>query len=134
MNSAAGRVASLLTAIATAIVILAIAIVPFLTPQWVGFEQGRAQATAWTGFTAGQLRTATDAILSDLVFGGDFAVQVDGTPVLKEREQAHMSDVRTVFRGLWFLAAVSIVVLIVASRRRDRARTWRASRVTPRTR
>ncbi len=128
MNSAAGRAASLLTAIATAIVIVAIGILPFLTPQWVAFEQGRAQATAWTGFSTGQLRTATDAILSDLAFGGDFSVRIDGTPVLKEREQTHMADVRTVFRGLWILALVSLVVLVAAARRRDRARTWRAVR------
>jgi integral membrane protein (TIGR01906 family) len=128
VNSAAGRGASLLTAIATAIVIVAIAILPFLTAQFVAFEQGRAQATAWTGFSTEQLRTATDAILSDLVFGGDFSVQVDGSSVLKEREQAHMADVRTVFRGLWILALASVVVLVAASRRRDRARTWRAVR------
>jgi len=128
MNDLGGRGGSLLTATATAIVIVAIGIVPFLTPQWVAFEQGRAEATAWTGFSSQQLRTATDAILSDLMFGGDFAVQVDGTPVLKEREQAHMSDVRTVFRGLWVLALASVIVLIAASRRRDRARTWRAIR------
>lgn len=128
MNTAAGRAASLATAIATAIVIVALAILPFLTPQWVAFEQDRAQATAWTGFTTEQLRTATDAILSDLVFGGDFAVRIDGTAVLNEREQAHMVDVRTVFRGLWILALASVVVLIAASRRRDRARTWRAVR------
>ena len=68
-----------------------------------------------------ELRTATDAILADLVFGGDFDVQVDGTPVLNEREQAHMADVRTVFRGLWVLAAISAVVLVAASRRRGSA-------------
>jgi integral membrane protein (TIGR01906 family) len=123
---------SLLVAIpislATAIVIVAVAILPFLTPLWVAFEQGRSEAEAWTGFTTAELRTATDAILADLVFGGDFAVEVRGTPVLEAREQAHMADVRTVFRGLWALAAISVVGLILASRRRDRAGTWRAVR------
>ena len=123
-----GRLASLLTAVAVAIVIVAVGILPFLSPQWVAFEQGRAQATAWTGFTTEELRAATDAILADLVFGGDFSVEVGGNPVLNEREQAHMADVRTVFRGLWILALASIVVLIAASRRRDRARSWRAVR------
>jgi len=123
-----GHLASLLTAIAVALVIVAVAIVPFLTPQWVAFEQGRAQATAWTGFNTEELRSATDAILADLVLGGDFSVEIAGTPVLNEREQAHMGDVRTVFRGLWILALVSVVVLLAAGRRRDRARTWRAVR------
>jgi integral membrane protein (TIGR01906 family) len=126
VNAIGGKVASVLTGIATAIVIVAIAILPFLTPQWVAFEQGRAQATAWTGYTTQELRTATDAILSDLIFGGPFDVQVNGQTVLEPREQAHMSDVRTVFRGLWILAVISIGVLIVASRRSDRARMWRS--------
>jgi integral membrane protein (TIGR01906 family) len=128
VNAISGRIASILTALATGIVIVAIAILPFLTPQWVAFEQGRAQATAWTGYTTDELRTATNPILSDLIFGGAFDVQVNGQPVLEAREQAHMTDVRSVFRGLWVLAAISIGVLVVATRRRDRAATWRAVR------
>ena len=126
--STPSRLAAILIGLATAIVIVTVAIVPFLTPQWVEFEQGRAQAEAWTGFTTEELRTATNAILSDLVFGGDFDVAINGTPVLEAREQSHMRDVRTVFRGLWILAAISAVGLVVASRRRDRAGTWRAVR------
>lgn len=123
------HVVSILVGIATAVVIVAAVVLPFLTPQWVAFEQGRANATAWTGFTTEELRTATDAILSDLVFGPpDFDVEVNGVPVLVERERGHMRDVRTVFTGLWLLAAASIVVLLAASRWRDRAAAWRGVR------
>lgn len=122
------RLSLILIGLATAIVIVTVAILPFLTPQWVAFEQGRAQAEAWTGFTTEELRTATNAILSDLVFGGDFDVAINGTQVLEAREQSHMRDVRTVFRGLWILAAISVVGLVLASRRADRAATWRAVR------
>jgi integral membrane protein (TIGR01906 family) len=128
VNTIRSRSAAILIGVATAIVIIAVAMLPFLTPQWIAFEQERSQASAWTGFTTDQLRTATDAILADLVIGGDFTVQIDGRPVLNEREQAHMADVRTVFRGLWVLAIVSVALLILASRRRDRAATWRAVR------
>jgi integral membrane protein (TIGR01906 family) len=128
MNSLGGRAASILIGLATAIVILAVAVLPFLTPQWIAFEQSRANATGWTGFTTEELRAATDAILADLVFGGDFDVEIDGTLVLVEREQSHMTDVRTVFRGLWILAIGSALVLAAASRRADRAGTWRAVR------
>lgn len=128
MNAAGGRAATFLIGLATAIVIVAVAILPFLTPAWVAFEQGRANAAAWTGFTTEELRAATDAILADLAFGGDFTVEIGGTPVLNEREQGHMADVRTVFRGLWILAVISVVVLAAASRRADRAGTWRAVR------
>ena len=128
MNAIGGRVASVLIGLAIAILLITVAIVPFLTPAWVAFEQGRAQAAAWTGYTTPDLNAATDAILSDLVLGGDFAVEVNGRPVLNERERAHMNDVRTVFRGLWVLAAISVVVVVAATRRPDRSRTWRAVR------
>jgi integral membrane protein (TIGR01906 family) len=130
VHSLGGRLASVVIGVATVIVIIAIAILPFLTPQWVGFEQGRAQADAWTGYSTAELREATDAILSDLVFGPpDFDVSVAGRPVLEAREQAHMRDVRNVFVALWVAAAVSVVMLVYAgARMRDRARLWRSIR------
>ena len=128
VKTVGGGARSVLIAFATAIVIVAAVILPFLTPAWVGFEQGRADATGWTGYTTGELQAATDAIVADLVLGGGFTVDVNGTPVLNERERGHMEDVRTVFRGLWILAAVSLIVLAVAARRPDHARTWRAVR------
>jgi hypothetical protein len=44
VNPLGGRAASVLTGLATAIVIVAVTIIPFLSPQWVAFDQGRAQA------------------------------------------------------------------------------------------
>lgn len=129
MNALGGRASSLVIGLAAAIVIVTVAVLPFLTPQWVAFEQGRANATAWTGYSTEELKTATDAILSDLVFGPeDFDVEVRGEPVLDERERGHMRDVRSVFIGLWVLAAASVVVLLAATRRRDQAAGWRAVR------
>ena len=110
-----GALAALVIGISTALVIVALAILPFLTPAWVAFGQGRAQATAWTGFTEADLRTVTDAILADLVVGPpDFDVTLDGVPVLEERERQHMRDVRGVFAAFYALAAVGAVVLVAA--------------------
>ena len=129
MNDLGGRAASLLTGIAVALVIVAVAIIPFLSMQWISFEQDRSQAAAWTRFTPEELRVATDAIVNDLVWGPpEFNVEVGGVPVLNEREQQHMRDVRTVFMGLFAAAAVAVVVLLLASRRRDRVRSWRSIR------
>jgi integral membrane protein (TIGR01906 family) len=130
VNSLGGRAVSVLVGIATALVIIAVAIVPFLSPAWVGFEQDRSQAQAWTGYTTEELRTATNAILADLVLGPpDFDVQVAGALVLEAREQAHMRDVRNVFMALYVAAAVAVVVLLVAAWRvRDRRRLWAAVR------
>ena len=127
------RVAGVATAIATAVVIAAIAIVPFLTPAWVAFEQGRSGAAQLTGFTTDELRTATDAILADLVLGPPaFDVEIDGAPVLIERERAHMSDVRGVFAGFGLLAIVATLALVAlyagARRLGHPERAWAAIR------
>jgi integral membrane protein (TIGR01906 family) len=127
------RVAGLVTALATAVVITAIAIVPFLMPAWVSFEQGRSGAEQLTGFTGADLRTATDSILADLVFGPpDFDVQVAGAPVLNERERTHMRDVRGVFAGFGLIAVVAaagLVALYAGARRLGHPeRAWAAIR------
>jgi integral membrane protein (TIGR01906 family) len=116
------RAASLLIAVATALGIIAITIPLFLNPAWVAFEQGRAEVTAWTGYSEPALRTATDAILADLIVGPpDFDVQVGGAPVLNDRERGHMRDVRSVFIGFFLVTAVLVVLAAVAARVRDDA-------------
>jgi integral membrane protein (TIGR01906 family) len=112
---------------------VAIAILPFLTPAWVSFEQARTGAPELTGYSNDQLRIATEAILADLVVGPpDFDAAVRGEPVLNERERAHMRDVRGVFAGFGMLAIVSVVVLVagIAGARRlgHPERAWRAVR------
>ena len=130
MNALGGRVASVLTGLATAILIVTLAVLPFLTPQWVSFEQGRSNAAGWTGYTTEALNAVTGSILSDLVFGPpNFDVHgPDRISALDERERGHMRDVKTVFTGLWVLAVASLVVLVAARRRADRRATWRAVR------
>ena len=134
MSSGLGQwIAAILTALATAVVIVAVAIVPFLTPPWVDFDQGWAGAIGYTGFTHDELRTATNAILADLVVGPpDFDVTIRGVPVVNERERAHMRDVRSVFAGfavLAGLAAVGLVAAYVGARRLGHPeRAWSAIR------
>ncbi len=125
------RLAALATAMAASIVVIAIAILPFLTPAWVAFEQGRTNASALSGYAEPDLRTATNSILHDLVVGPPaFDVQIDRGPVLEERERAHMRDVRGVFAGFGVLALVSVVglvVLVVGARRMGHPeRAWAA--------
>ena len=130
MRSPLSVLADVWIGLATALAILAVTIPFFLNPAWVGFEQGRSQATAWTGFSDADLTAATNAILSDLVVGPpDFDVTVAGVPVLDERERSHMRDVRGVFIGFFALAIVaSVSAVVIAARRRgtERALTWRA--------
>jgi integral membrane protein (TIGR01906 family) len=125
------RLAAIATGLSAAIVVVAISILPFLTPAWVGFEQGRTNAAALTGYSEADLHVATNAILHDLVLGPpDFAVEVAGSPVLEERERAHMRDVRGVFAGFGLLAAIAAVVLVAgvvgAGRMGHVERAWSA--------
>jgi len=115
MATLRGVLAALVTGIATALVVVALSILPFLNPVWVGFEQGRAGAPAWTGFNPADLAHATNEILADLVLGpADFDVELDGQPVLVEREREHMRDVRNVFASFYVAAAVGALVLVGA--------------------
>jgi integral membrane protein (TIGR01906 family) len=117
----AERLAAFATGVAASVLLIGIAVLPFLSPAWVHFEQDRTGAAELTGFTTAQLRTATDSILSDLVVGPPrFDVEVAGSPVLEERERAHMRDVRGVFAafaGLVVVAAVVLVALLAGARR-----------------
>ena len=124
----ARRAGSVLVSVATAVTLLALAVLPFLLPAWVALAQDRAEATAWTGYSSPELRAATDSILGDLVIGPpDFDVAVAGEPVLSERERGHMRDVRAVFGGFAVAALASVLVLVVAAARSG-ATAWRAAR------
>lgn len=118
-RSTLGVVTTVIVAVATAILIVGLAILPFLSPAWVAFEQDRAQAAAWTGYSTEQLRGATDEILHDLVLGPpDFEATVDGAAVLTERERQHMRDVRGVFGGFALLAIIAAVIVAFAAIKR----------------
>ena len=65
MRSTLSSLGDIWIAVATGIAIVALTIPLFLNPLWVGFEQGRAQATAWTGYTDVQLADVTGTILAD---------------------------------------------------------------------
>jgi integral membrane protein (TIGR01906 family) len=130
MKSLRGALASLVLGVAVAFVIVAVAIVPFLNPVFVGFEQDRAQAQAWTGWSTAELRSVTGAILGDLILGPPaFDVALDGAPVLNVRERQHMVDVRGVFAAFYLVAAGAAILIAgafaVARGTGARAALWR---------
>jgi integral membrane protein (TIGR01906 family) len=106
---------SLASGIATAIVLLALSILPFLTPLWIYPGQERAQADAWTGWSIETVHAVTGEVLVDLIIGPPaFDQQVDGAPVFDAREQGHLRDVRTVLIAFAVLAAIAAAVLAIA--------------------
>lgn len=117
MHTLRRTVIDLIVALGVILGILAVAILPFLSPAWIAFEQDRAEAAAWTGFDPPVLRVVTDEILADLVLGPPaFDVAVDGVPVLNERERSHMRDVRAVFIAFYAAALVSVALAVVVGR------------------
>jgi len=126
--SPARRLATPLVAGSTVFTIVGAAVVLFLNPFWVGFEQARTGVPTITGYTSDQVRTISDSVLGEFVAGpGTFAISVDGTPVFNARERGHLADVRAVLVALGVAAAVSILVLLVVARSRPpRAWAWQA--------
>ena len=122
-------VGAVITAVATPCVIIGAAVLLFLNPIWVGFEQDRSGAAQWTGYTSAQVNQVTGSILSDLVFGPpDFDAAVDGKIVLDARERGHMADVRTVMGLLGGLAGIAAILLFaIGLASRGRRWFWRAA-------
>jgi integral membrane protein (TIGR01906 family) len=109
-------------------VIIGAAVLLFLNPIWVGFEQNRSDVAHITGYTPAQVHDVTGSILSDLVLGPpDFHVTVNGVAVLEPRERSHLVDVRTVLTSLGLVSLAATVLLaglMIASR--GRRWFWRA--------
>jgi integral membrane protein (TIGR01906 family) len=98
------------------LVLVGAAVLLFLNPIWVSFEQGRSQVTAWTGYTAEQVNQVTGSILSDLVFGPPrFDAAVNGVQVLDSREVSHMADVRGVFMALGAVGLLALIALVATA-------------------
>ena len=113
---------------ATVIVVIGLTVALFFNPLWIGFEQERTGVPAITGYTSDQVQGVTGSILADLYFGPpEFAVAVNGQPVLDSAERSHMVDVRGVLVPVTILFGVALAVLValVAAYRRS-AWAWRA--------
>ena len=127
-RAARRTVVSVAIAVSTMIAILGLTIALFFNPIWVGFAQERAGVAAITGFTPAQVRTVTDAIVSDVILGPpDFTVSIDGQPVLTSTERGHMVDVFDVVRRALAVLAIALAALIVVfATDRGQAWPWRA--------
>jgi integral membrane protein (TIGR01906 family) len=125
----ARRIEAVVAGVTTPCVIVGVAVLLFLNPLWVGFDQDRSGVSGLTGYTPAQVRQVTGSILSDLVFGPpNFDVTVNGAPVLDARERGHMADVRTVLMSLGLVALLAAVLLaVVGAAGRGQRWFWRAA-------
>ncbi|NJD29541.1 MAG: DUF1461 domain-containing protein [Chloroflexi bacterium] len=119
---------AVLASVSVVIAILGVAVALFFNPLWIAFEQERSAVPAITGYTPNQVRAVTGSILADLFVGPpEFAVAVDGQPVLDAAERSHMVDVRNVLLPVTILfgAAVAVLAVLLATSGR-RPWLWRA--------
>jgi integral membrane protein (TIGR01906 family) len=121
------RVAGGLVGVAAMVVILAAAVALFFNPLYVGFEQDRAQAAAWTGYSSEEVHSVTNGVLGELYFGpARFEQAINGEPVFDPRERAHLADVRGVLLGFGIVTSLALIVLVVAAlASHDRRWMWR---------
>jgi integral membrane protein (TIGR01906 family) len=118
---------SWVVALATLVTLLALALLPLLSPAWV-HSAIHASGGAVHGATAAQSLALSDMTVHELLFGpGTFAMTYDaGRPLYGADEVAHMRDVRLVLYGFLALAAVSAIVVAVALVRGAKRATWSA--------
>jgi len=121
-------IGSVIVAIAAALAVIGAAILVFLNPVWVGFEQIRTKADLFTGYTVDDVHRVTNAVLGELIFGpATFLQQVGGVDVFDPRERQHLVDVRSVLVQFLAVILAGIVILVIAGwRARDREWLWRS--------
>jgi len=112
---------------ATIISIVALAVLLFFNPVYVGFEQARTGADVLSGYTAPQVASITGQVLSELYLGpATFEMTVNGDPVFDPRERAHLADVRSVLFEFLMLAFAAVLLLAAVLLWRSPSWAWRA--------
>jgi integral membrane protein (TIGR01906 family) len=122
---------SALVSAATALVILAVALLVLLQPIYIHAALGQAGSASVLGVTPAQAEALSDRTVAELVAGpGTFAFAgPSGAPFYDPSEAAHLRDARLVlwlFLGLSCVALAGLLVVLASPSRRPWA--WRAIR------
>jgi integral membrane protein (TIGR01906 family) len=130
-RAGASAVGSVLVGAATALVILAAALLVLLQPTYIHAALGQAGSASVLGITPGQAEALSDRTVTELIAGpGTFAFAgPSGSPFYDPAEAAHLRDARMVlwlFLGLSGVALVGLLATLASPARR--AWAWRAIR------
>lgn len=106
------RLVALVFGISIGVLILLLGPLLLFNPPFVSTLQARQDVAARFGTTQEEIDRATGDVLGDLFTNGDFAVTLDGEPLLDDTERSHMSDVSRLVR---ILAAIAVASAIVAT-------------------
>lgn len=106
----------------TALVIVALALLPLLTPWVMHAGLDLADSAAWLGMDPGAVHVVSDRTVNELLFGpGTWAgLGPDGGPFYDATEVQHLADVRRLLWLTYVLAALALVaVLVILERSAD---------------
>lgn len=119
-------VTSILVPTATAVALLAISLLPLLTPWFMHPALDAGQSAAWLGTTPQTAYQLSDATVHDLVVGGGFALTAPGGGAFyTAAEAAHMRDARTLLYAFLALAVLSgVLVMANLAFGRNRSGAW----------
>ena len=123
-------VASAVTAICTALLILGLAVALMLTPVYIHAALDDAGSAAFLGVTRAQAHDLSDRTVGELVFGPAtfaFPMEEGGPSFYDTSEASHLRDARAVLYA--FLTAVVAALFVLAAgvvRSRRAAPFWRA--------
>ena len=108
----ASRLVALLFGVSIGVLILLLGPLLLFNPPFVSTLQARHDVAARFGTTHEEVDRVTGDVLGDLFTAGDFAVSLDGEPLLDDSERSHMGDVSRLVR---ILAVAAVVAAIVAT-------------------
>ena len=105
-----------LTVGATILGILAVALLPLLTPWAMHAFLDSAQSAAWLATDTGTTHALSDHTVNELLFGpGTFSFDgPGGTPFYDTSEVAHLDEARTLLWLLFGIAALAVLGVAVA--------------------
>lgn len=112
MIAVRGALVRLLFAAAIAALLLAAAVLVFLLPPVVHLLLGLSGAPAMLGSDAATAHQLSDALVFDLLRGGDFGVQFNGEALLSPAERSHLVDVGALLRTVIAMGLLGGVLLV----------------------
>jgi integral membrane protein (TIGR01906 family) len=103
----------------TALAIVALALLPLLTPWAMHPALDAADSSAWLGVEAAQTHALSDWTVDELLFGPATwqGVAADGTPFYDASEVQHLRDVRQLLWLTFLVGALALVALLVLLQR-----------------
>lgn len=101
--------------IATVLTIIALAVLPLLTPWFIHRALDAAGSAELLGVTAAQAHELSDRSVEQLIAGGDFDFEgPDGEPFYDADERGHLGDARILLSVFLIAGGVSLIALAAA--------------------